>query len=129
MPTEKVTFETTDQYINTFPEPVQDILQAVRNIVHEAVPAVEEVISYNIPAFKYQGWILYLSAYKKHFSISCPPPFTIFEVFKKELAAYSCSKSTIQFPLDQPVPLKLISDIAKFRAQENEEITKSKKKK
>jgi uncharacterized protein YdhG (YjbR/CyaY superfamily) len=111
------------------PENVQEILQTVRKAVHEAVPGVEEVISYGIPAFKYHGWIVYLSAYKKHFSISCPPPFTIFEVFKKELESYTYSKSAIQFPLDKPIPLKLISDIAKFRAKENLEIEKTKKKK
>jgi uncharacterized protein YdhG (YjbR/CyaY superfamily) len=83
------------------------------------VPEAEEVISYSIPAFKYHGWIFYVSAYTKHFSLSCPPPFTFFDVFKDELARYKKSKSTIQFPLDEPAPLELIQKMAQFRAKEN----------
>lgn len=116
---EKKTFQTADEYIATFPENVQKILETVRKAIRQAVPEAEEVISYNIPAFKYHGWIFYYSAYKAHFSLSCPPPFTVFDVFKKELSPYKLSKSTIQFPLDQPVPVKLITDMAKFRAKES----------
>lgn len=125
----KIKFQTPDEYIGHFPKDVQAILETIRSTIQKAVPEAEEVISYNVPAFKYHGWIFYYSAYKKHFSLSCPPPWTIHEVFKKELSGYEMSKSTIQFPLDKPVPVKLITDMAKFRAKENIELGKAKKKK
>jgi len=81
---EKTKFETPDQYISTFPKDVQAILQKIRKTIQKAVPDAEEVISYNIPAFKFHGWVFYYSAYKEHYSLSCPPPFLIFDVFKKE---------------------------------------------
>lgn len=115
----KTDFKTVDEYIGTFPEEVQADLEKIRQAVKKAVPEAEEVISYQIPAFKYHGWILYFSAYKSHYSISMPPPFTAFEVFKKELEGYVLSKSTVQFPKNKPLPLELIKDIAKFRAKEN----------
>jgi uncharacterized protein YdhG (YjbR/CyaY superfamily) len=124
MATEKIKFETVEQYIGSFPKDVQKILQSVRKTIQSAVPGAEEMISYQIPAFKLGGWIFYYSAYKNHYSLSCPPPFTVFEKFKKELAPYEVSKSAIKFPLDKPVPVKLISEMAKFRA---EEIEKKKK--
>ena len=115
-----IKFETPDQYISHFPEKVQAVLQKVRKTIQKAVPDAEEVISYNIPAFKYHGWVMYYSAYTNHFSLSCPPPFTIFTKFKKELEPYEVSKSAIRFPLDKPVPVALITSMAKFRAKENE---------
>src|SRR5687767_797488 len=124
MATQLKKFETTEEYISTFTKDVQEILQKIRKTIQKAVPEAEEVISYQIPAFrvdasdKYHGWILYYSAYKSHFSLSCPPPFTIFEVFKKELAPYELSKSAVRFPLDKHVPVTLISEMAKFRAKE-----------
>lgn len=128
MATEKIKFQTVDEYIDSFPDNVQDILKQIRQAVQKAVPEAEEVISYNIPAYKYHGWIVYFSAYKNHYSLSCPPPFTVFEVFKEELLPYEVSKSAMKFPLDKPVPVKLISDIASFRAKENVEAKKKKKK-
>lgn len=126
MATEKTRFETADQYIASFPQDVRNILQTIRKTIQEAVPEAEEVISYQIPAFKYHGWVMYYSAYKNHFSLSCPPPFTIFDAFKKELAPYEQSKSAIRFPLDKPVPVELIGRMAKFRAEENLEMEKKK---
>ncbi len=124
-----VKFTTPDQYISSFSKEVQAVLKKVRSTIQKAVPDAEEVISYNIPAFKYRGWVFYYSAYTNHFSLSCPPPFTIFTKFKKELAPYEVSKSTIRFPLDEPVPVTLITAMAKFRASENEDNDTKKKKK
>jgi uncharacterized protein YdhG (YjbR/CyaY superfamily) len=125
----KTDFKTPDDYIQTLSKDVQAILNEVQQTIQEAVPEAEEVISYQIPAFKYHGWIFYVSAYKKHFSLSCPPPFTAFEEFKKELSPYQQSKSTIQFPLDKPVPVKLISQMSKYRAKQNLAAEKKGKKK
>lgn len=112
-------FQTPGQYIESFPKDVQKILRIVQKTIQSAVPEAEEVISYNIPAFKFSGWIFYYSAYTHHYSLSCPPPFTVFEKFKKELAPYEISKSAIRFPFDKPVPVKLITAMAKFRAKQN----------
>jgi uncharacterized protein YdhG (YjbR/CyaY superfamily) len=117
----KTKFETVEHYIGSFPKDVQKILRLVSKSISDAVPEAEEVISYNMPAFKYNGWIFYYSAYSNHYSLSCPPPFTVFENFKKELSVYEVSKSAIKFPLDKSVPVKLIGDMAKFRARENVE--------
>lgn len=117
---EKIKFETPDQYIESLPEGVQTIMKTVRSTIQKAVPEAEEVISYNIPAFKYHGWVFYYSAYTNHFSLSCPPPFAPFVKFKKELARYKQSKSAVQFPLDEPVPVKLIAAMAKYNAECNE---------
>lgn len=128
MATEKNRFETPEQYIDSFPPDIQKILKQARATLQKAVPDAEEVISYNIPAFKKDGgWVFYYSAYKKHFSLSCPPPFTVFEEFKKELAGYELSKSTIRFPYEQGVPVKLIGDMAKYRAQQQAAAPKKKK--
>jgi uncharacterized protein YdhG (YjbR/CyaY superfamily) len=129
MATEKIKFQTADEYISSFPKNVQDILEEVRAAIKKAVPDAEEVISYQIPAFKFHGWIFYYSAYTNHFSLSCPPPFTIFEEFKKELQPYELSKSTIRFPMEKPVPSGLITKMSKFRAKANMETEKTKKKK
>ena len=123
----KTDFQTVDEYIGTFPEHVQEILESVRQAVRESVPEAEEVISYQVPAFKFHGWVLYMSAHTNHYSLSCPPPFTVFDVFKKELSPYKVSKSAIRFPLDEPVPVELISGIAKYRANENAERANKKK--
>lgn len=112
-------FQTIDQYIATFPKDVQDSLQKIREVIKKAVPEAEEIISYNIPAFKFHGFLLYFSAYKSHYSLSFIPSSAIYQVFEKELASYKKSVSTIQFPFDKPLPLKLIRDIAKLRAKEN----------
>lgn len=115
----KTDFKDADEYIATFPEPVQDVLRTVRAAILDGVPEAEEAISYQIPATNYHGWIFYYSAHQKHFSLSCPPPTAIYEEFAEQLAAYSTTKSAIRFPLDQPVPVKLIADMARFRAEEN----------
>jgi uncharacterized protein YdhG (YjbR/CyaY superfamily) len=113
----QIDFKTIDEYISTFPQSIQVILEQVRRAIIKAVPDVEEVISYQMPAFKYKGFVMYFGGYKNHFSISSPPP--TFEVFKDELKSYKVSKSAVQFPYNEPVPSELIGRIAKYRAGEN----------
>ncbi len=122
----KTDFKNMDEYIGTFPKDVQDILEQIRQTIKAAVPEAEEVISYQIPAFKFYGWIFYFSAYKNHYSLSCPPPFTVFDAFKEALSPYAISKSAIKFPLDRPVPVQLIHQMAQYRAKENLETGKAK---
>lgn len=115
----KTAFQTPDEYIATFPANVQAVLRTVQQAIRKAVPAADEVISYQIPAFRLDGaWVFYYSAQAKHFSLLCPPPFTAQQAFKDDLTRYKQSKSAIQFPLDEPVPAKLIAAMAKHRAKE-----------
>ncbi|TJY40680.1 hypothetical protein E5161_16115 [Cohnella pontilimi] len=129
MASEKVKFETVDDYIASFPPEVQHVLRQMQSAIREAIPEAEEVISYQLPAFSYQGMVIYYSAYKDHYSISVPPPFTVFEAFKEELSGYEMSKTAVKFPASQPVPLELIQKIAAFKANENLQKALSKKKK
>ncbi|TKT81083.1 DUF1801 domain-containing protein [Aquamicrobium sp. LC103] len=115
----KTDFKSIDEYIQTFPPDVRENLEAIRSAIQDAVPEAEEVISYQIPALKFHGWVFYFSAYAKHYSLSCPPPFSVFTAFEEELRPYAQSKSTVQFPKNKPIPLELIGAMAKYRAREN----------
>jgi uncharacterized protein YdhG (YjbR/CyaY superfamily) len=123
-----IKFQTVEEYMGTFPKDVQDTLETIRQTIKKAVPEAEEVISYQLPAFKYHGMLIYYSAYKEHYSLSFPPPFKLFDVFKNELLPYEKSKTTIKFSMDKPIPLELVSELAKYRANENLEREKKKKK-
>jgi uncharacterized protein YdhG (YjbR/CyaY superfamily) len=117
MATAKKKFDSVDDYITSFPVEVQEVLRLVQKTIQEAVPEAEEVISYQMPAFRLDGvWIFYYSAYAKHYSLSCPPPFTVFERYKDELAEFEVSTSSIKFPFGKPVPVNLIAEMAKFRS-------------
>lgn len=114
----KTDFKSVAEYIATHPEDVQAILKRVRGTIRKAVPGAEEVISYQIPAYKLHGSpVLYFAGWKQHYSLY-PATDGVVEAFKDDLAPYKLSKGTIRFPLSQPVPVKLIERIAKFRAKE-----------
>jgi uncharacterized protein YdhG (YjbR/CyaY superfamily) len=116
----KTDFKSVDQYIGSQPEAVRAVLERVRSSIRKAVPEAEEVISYQIPAYKLHGRpVLYFAGWKEHYSLYPAGPRVV-EAFKDELAPYEVSKGTIRFPLSQPVPVKLIERIAKFRAKESE---------
>jgi uncharacterized protein YdhG (YjbR/CyaY superfamily) len=114
----KTDFKSVDEYIATHPEDVQAILQRVRSAIRTAVPGAEEVISYQIPAYKlHGGTVIYFAGWKRHYSLY-PATGHLVEAFKDDLAPYEVDKGTIRFPLSQPVPVKLIERIAKVRAKE-----------
>jgi uncharacterized protein YdhG (YjbR/CyaY superfamily) len=122
----KTDFKSVDEYIGSQPEAVQAVLKRVRGTIRKAVPGAEEVISYQIPAYKLDGGpVLYFAGWKQHYSLY-PVTEQLVETFKDELAPYKVEKGTIRFPLSQPVPVKLIERIAKFRAKENAERAKAK---
>jgi uncharacterized protein YdhG (YjbR/CyaY superfamily) len=122
----KKSFKSVDEYIVSQPKGVQDILGCVRKTIREAVPAAEEVISYNIPTYKLHGdRLLYFAGWKQHYSLY-PATARVVSAFKEELAAYEVNKGTIRFPLSELVPVKLIGRIAKFRAKEVIEHQKAK---
>jgi uncharacterized protein YdhG (YjbR/CyaY superfamily) len=109
--------QTIDEYITSFPPDVQEILQKIRRTIHEAAPDATEKISYQMPTFYLKGNLVHFAAFKEHIGFY-PVPSGI-EKFKKELSVYKQGKGSVQFPLDQPMPYKLITNIVKFRVKEN----------
>lgn len=110
-------FATVDEYVAFFPKSVQDVLQTLRQAIRESAPGAEEAISYQIPAFKLNGSLVWYAAFKGH--IGFYPRASGIEAFKEELSAYGVSKGTVRFPLDKPLPLDLIREIVRFRVKEN----------
>ncbi|MFN0123718.1 MAG: iron chaperone [Blastocatellia bacterium] len=117
MRTKQTAPETVDAYIAGFPDKVQKILEKIRKTIRKAAPDAGETISYQIPAYKLHGVLVYFAAHQKHIGLY-PAPRGRAE-FKEELAGYAGGKGTVQFPLDKPIPYDLISRIVKFRAAEN----------
>jgi len=115
-----------DEYISSFPSKTQRALKQVRVTVRKAAPQAEEVISYGIPAFKINGIVVYFAAHAKHIGMYPKPSGS--EALKKELSAYKGGKGTIQFPLDKPLPLGLITRFVKFRACQDVQKAKTKNK-
>jgi uncharacterized protein YdhG (YjbR/CyaY superfamily) len=114
----KTDCKSVDGYIASQPEAVRGVLGRVRSAIRKAVPGAEEVISYKIPAYKLpSGPVLYFAGWRQHYSLY-PATERLVTAFKDELAPYEVSKGTIRFPLSQPVPVKLIGRLAKFRARE-----------
>ncbi len=118
-----------DEYIADFPDDVQKSLEKVRTAIKRAAPRADEAIKYQMPTFVLNGNLIHFAGYKNH--IGLYPGSTPIEEFKNELAGYTTSKGTVQFPLDKPVPVGLISKITKFCVQRNlakpQKRTKSKK--
>ena len=115
-----------DEYIAAYPEDVQARLQELRATIHKAAPDAEETISYKMPTFKLNGNLVYFAAFKDH--IGFYPIPTGIEAFEKELSPYKQGRGSVQFPLDEPLPLKLVTRIVKFRAKENAQHAKAKAK-
>ena len=115
-----IKFKTVDEYFSTLSPPTKNILEQVRNIIKQAAPQATEVISYNMPAFKMHGVLVYYAAHAEH--IGFYPTSSPIEIFKDELSSYKCSKGAIQFPIDEPMPFDLIGKIVRFRVQQDEEI-------
>jgi len=114
----KEAYKTIDEYISAFPKNIQTILQELRQAIRESAPtAAEEAISYQMPAFRLNGILVYFAAFKKH--IGFYPTSSGIEAFKKELSDYKVSKGTVRFPINEPIPFDLIKEIVKFRVKEN----------
>jgi uncharacterized protein YdhG (YjbR/CyaY superfamily) len=115
---EKTDFKSVDEYIASQRKGIQSVLKRVRSTIRKVIPAAEEVISYKIPTYKLHGRpVLYFAGWKQHYSLY-PSTDRLVAAFKDELAAYEISKGTIRFPLSDPVPVRLIAGIARFRAKE-----------
>ena len=110
-------FKTVDEYLSTLLANTKGILKELRKTIKQAAPQAEELISYNMPAFKLHGMLVYYAAYKEHIGFY-PAPSGI-EAFKKEVSGYEGAKGSIKFPMGKPLPLSLITKIVKFRVKEN----------
>ena len=121
------TLNNVDEYIADFPEDVQSLLNQVRSTIKQAATDAEESIGYGMPAYKLYGRpLVYFAGYKNHIGFYATP--TGHEEFAKELSKYKQGKGSVQFPIDQPMPLDLIFQIVAFRVIENMEKAKAKKK-
>jgi|SRR5215467_1110324 len=114
----KTANNSVDDYIAAQPQAVRATLERVRSAIRKALPGADEVISYAIPAYKLNGvTVIYFAGWKQHYSLY-PAGARLVAEFKDEIAQYKVSKGTIRFPLSDPVPVKLVERIAKFRAKE-----------
>lgn len=118
--------KNTDEYIASFPKETQKLLEQLRVAIKQAAPKAEEVISYNMPAFKQNGVLVYFAGYEKH--IGFYPTASPIVVFEEELAKYKTSKGAIQFPIEKNIPIALVKKIVKYRLKEDAEKAKIKKK-
>jgi uncharacterized protein YdhG (YjbR/CyaY superfamily) len=105
-----------DEYIAGFPCDVQKILKQIRTTIKKAAPDAEEAIKYGIPTFVLNENLVHFAAFKNHIGFY-PTPSSI-EAFKDELSRYESAKGSVQFPIDEPMPLSLIGKIVKFRVKE-----------
>lgn len=117
-------FQTVDQYISTFPPKTKAALKELRTAIKNLAPEAEELISYNMPGYKLNGMLVWFAGYKSH--IGLYPKSSIIEELKEELSPYKTSKGAIQFPLDSPLPIPLITKIVKKRIKENLALAKAK---
>ena len=113
----KTHFSTADEYFSVLPSHLRVPMNRIRAALKEAVPEAEEVISYQMPALKFKGILIYYAAFKNH--IGYYPTNSGILAFEKELKGYKTGRGSVQFPLDKPMPLDLISEIARFRYFEN----------
>ena len=117
--------ESVSEYISNFPKSTQQILRKVRALIKKAAPEAKEKISYGIPTFTLSGNLVHFAGYEHH--IGFYPGSLAIKMFAEDLEAYETSKGTIRFPIEKPIPLRLITRIVKFRVKMN--TTKKTKKK
>jgi len=106
-----------DQYISEAPQEVQERLHKLRGVIKAEVPDAEERIAYAMPTFSQNGNLVHFAYFKNHIGFF-PAPSGI-ENFKDELAKYKTSKGTVQFPLNEEIPMDLVREIVRFRLKEN----------
>ena len=113
-------FRDVDEYISTFPENTREKLEKVRTTIRKAAPDAEESIAYGMPAYNlFKRPLVYFAGFTNHIGFYATP--TGHSEFSEELSEYKQGKGSVQFPIDKPMPLDLISRITKFRVKENSE--------
>ena len=117
-----------EKYIQQFPDDVQDILRKIRKLIKDNAPNADELFAYGMPAYKtHKKPLVYFAAFKAHIGFYALP--SGHGEFQDELSKYKHGKGSVQFPLDQPIPYKLIEKIVKYRVIENDEKVKKATKK
>ncbi|HQQ95087.1 MAG TPA: DUF1801 domain-containing protein [Bacteroidia bacterium] len=111
-------FKNVDQYISIQAENIRPTLETLRQCIRKAAPGAEEVISYQMPAYKQKGILIYFASFKNHYSFFVRPAHL--NAFRKELTSYKTSKSAVNIPLDKKVPLSLVTRIVKYAVEQNE---------
>ena len=109
--------KTIDEYIAAYPKDIRILLKTLRKAIRLSAPGAEETISYQMPAFRLKGILVYFAAFKNH--IGFFPTASAVEAFKEELASFETSKGTVRFPLDKPLPIALVKRIVKYRVKQN----------
>ena len=104
-----------DAYIADFPQNVQVLLEQIRSTIHKAAPEAEEAMAYGIPTFKLKGNLVHFGGFKHHIGFY-PAPMGLKE-FEKELSGYKGAKGSVQFPINQPLPLDLVTKIVEYRVK------------
>ncbi len=113
---DNIKLKTFDEYFKTIPPRALERMNTIRENIKKVAPLAEEVISYNMPALKYKGILVYYAAYAKHIGFYAVP--TTHKAFEKELSEYKTGKGSVQFPHDKPLPLELIKRMTKHRYEE-----------
>jgi uncharacterized protein YdhG (YjbR/CyaY superfamily) len=114
---QKGKFSNVDEYIALYPASVKKGLKLLRKTIRQAAPEAEETISYHMPAYKLNGVIVFFAAMKNHFGFY--PTASPMQTFREKLTPYETSKGVIRFPLDKPIPVKLVSEIVRWKVIEN----------
>lgn len=117
MDKKKPEYKSIDEYIHLFPEHIQKKLEELREAIKEQAPQASEKISYQIPTFYLNGNLVHFAAFSKH--IGFYPTSSGIDAFESELSKYKTSTGTVQFPIEEPLPIELIKKIVKFRVEEN----------
>jgi uncharacterized protein YdhG (YjbR/CyaY superfamily) len=117
-------YTSIDEYIFSFPTDVQKKLTQLRVLIAQVAPNAEEKISYQMPAFYLDGILVWFAGHPSH--IGFYPRASAIAKFKRELSRYKNAKGSVQFPLDEPLPVELIKRMVRFRVEEN--VKKGKKK-
>ena len=120
----KLPFSTIDEYIALQAKEIQPALQKLREIIRKVAPKAEECISYQMPAFRQNGVLVYFAASKNH--IGFYPTSGVLKALAEQIGDYQTSKGTIQFPHGKPIPVKLVKDIVRYRVKEDEAKMKKK---
>jgi uncharacterized protein YdhG (YjbR/CyaY superfamily) len=129
----KTSITTVDEYFSILPEQARTALEQLRQTIKNTAPEAEEAISYQMPAFRFHGILVYYAAFKNHYSLF--PMTKALEVFKEDIKGYETTKGTIHFSYGKPLPVKLIKEIIQYRVKENlvkkqfKELAKQKKSK
>jgi uncharacterized protein YdhG (YjbR/CyaY superfamily) len=110
-------YETIADYIAEYPKDVQVLLEQLRATIKRSAPKATEAIKYGLPTFVLNGNLVHFGAFKNHIGFYPTPSGT--QTFKKDLSRYEGGKGSIRFPLDKPLPLKLIRSIVEFRVKES----------